>query len=238
VIYGKKGTKLSNQTDVETLDGKGGTAQTPATTGTTANVGVAGATTSAGGTSKYSHTKGDTTFGVDKTVESKVVVPGAVQRLSIALVVDKSVPASEVASLQSSVAALAGIDRKRGDTISLSRVKFGKQEETAPVKPGPLDALGGPAGVGKWVLLVLGALAFLFFVRRGLKRREGEAIGVEPTWLREITESRPLAELEAGRAAIDLSTDARRQHVTEQVEEIVRRQPETIANQVTQWMRE
>ena len=34
------------------------------------------------------------------------------------------------------------------------------------------------------------------------------------------------------------STEARRQHVAEQVEEIVRRQPETVANQVTQWMRE
>ena len=37
---------------------------------------------------------------------------------------------------------------------------------------------------------------------------------------------------------INLSTEARRQHVAEQVEEIVRRQPETVANQVTQWMRE
>ena len=105
------------------------------------------------------------------------------------------------------------------------------------MKPGPLDAVGGPLGVGKWVLLVLGALLFLFFVRRGLKRREGEALGLEPTWLREINESRPLAELEAGRD-INLSTEARRQHVAEQVEEIVRRQPETVANQVTQWMRE
>ena len=61
---------------------------------------------------------------------------------------------------------------------------------------------------------------------------------MEPTWLREITESRPLAELEAGRGDINLSTEARRQHVAEQVEEIVRRQPETVANQVTQWMRE
>jgi flagellar M-ring protein FliF len=237
VTYGKQGTKLSNTTDVETLDGKGGTAQTPASAGTTGNVGVAGATSAAGGTSKYSHKKGDTTFGVDKTVESKVIVPGAVQRLSIALVVDKSVPAAEVASLQGSVAALAGIDKKRGDTISLSRIKFGEQETVAAVKPGPLDAVGGPLGVGKWVLLVLGALLFLFFVRRGLKRREGEALGLEPTWLREINESRPLAELEAGRD-INLSTEARRQHVAEQVEEIVRRQPETVANQVTQWMRE
>jgi len=238
VTYGKKGTRLSNTTDVETLDGKGGTAQTPATAGTTGNVGVAGATSTAGGSSKYSHRKGDTTFGVDKRVESKVVVPGAVERLSIALVVDKRVPAAEVASLQKSVAALAGVDRKRGDTISVARVAFGKPETVAVPKPGPLDELGGPLGVAKWVLLGLGALLFLFFVRRGLKRREGEALGLEPTWLREITESRPLAELEAGRGDINLSTDARRQHVAEQVEEIVRRQPETVANQVTAWMRE
>ena len=69
--------------------------------------------------------------------------------------------------------------------------------------------------------LALVLLLFLFFVRRGLKRREGEALGLEPTWLREITESRPLAELEAGRLDPNLSTEARRQHVTEQVEEIV-----------------
>ena len=237
VTYGKQGTKLTNTTDVETLDGKGGTAQTPAS-GTTANVGVAGATSAAGGTSKYSHKKGDTTFGVDKTVESKVVVPGSVQRLSIALVVDKSVPAAQVASLQDAVSALAGVDKKRGDTVSLARVAFGKQATVAAVKPGPLDAAGGPLGIAKWVGLGLGALLFLFFVRRGLKRREGEALGLEPTWLREITESRPLAELEAGRIDPNLSTEARRQHVAEQVEEIVRRQPETVANQVTQWMRE
>src|SRR5262249_59195064 len=127
VIYGKTGTTLTDQKDVETLQGKGGAAATPPTAGTTGNVGVAGAATASGGSSKYSHTKGDTTYGVNKTVESKVVAPGAVQRLSIALVVDKSVPAAEVGSLRSSVAALAGVDRKRGDTISLARVAFGKQ---------------------------------------------------------------------------------------------------------------
>jgi flagellar M-ring protein FliF len=238
VTYGTQGTKLSDQTDVETLEGKGGTASTPATAGTNGNVGLQGAAGAAGGESKYSHRKGSTTFGVDKTVESKVVVPGAVKRLSIALVVDKKVPAADVAALEESVAALVGVNTKRGDTINVSRVAFGKQEAPAEAaEPSPIDAAGGPLGIGKWVLLTLGALAFLFFVRRGLKRREGEAIALEPTWLREVTESRPLAELEAGRE-LNLSTEARRQHVVEQVEEIVRRQPETVANQVTQWMRE
>lgn len=238
VTYGKQGTKLTDQTDVETLDGKGAAAAAGGS-GTTGNVGLAGATNAAGGESKYSHKKGNTTFGVDKTVESKVIVPGAVKRLSIALIVDKKVSAAEVTSLQSSVAALAGIDKKRGDTINVSRIAFGKREEVAaPVKPSPIDAAGGPLGLGKWVLMALGSIAFLFFIRRGLKRREGEAIGMEPTWLREVTESRSLSELEAGRFDPNLATDPRRQHVTEQVEEIVRRQPETVANQVTQWMRE
>jgi flagellar M-ring protein FliF len=142
-----------------------------------------------------------------------------------------------VNALKDSVAAIAGIDSKRGDTISISRIAFGKKDAAAPVKPSPIESAGGPLGLAKWVFLGLGATLFLFFMRRGLKRREGEPIGLEPTWLREVTESRPLAELEAGRD-INLATDARRQHVTEQVEEIIRRQPETVANQVTQWMRE
>ena len=238
VTYGKKGTELTNTTDVETLDGKGGTAQTPAS-GTTANVGVAGATSAAGGTSKYSHKQGDTTFGVDKTVESKSSCPARCSGSRSPSSSTRAFRAAQVASLQDAVSRA----RRRRQEARRHRQprarRFGKQEPVAAVEPGPLDAAGGPLGMAKWVGLGLGALLFLFFVRRGLKRREGEALGLEPTWLREITESRPLAELESRPRAIPTcrprpaaSTWPSRSRRSSAAS------PRPVANQVTQWMRE
>src|ERR671938_2067203 len=105
--------------------------------------------------------------------------------------VDKSVPPATVAQLQKTIAAAAGVTPSRGDTISATQFAFAKQ----PVpKTGPVPTnLIGPL---KWVGLGLGTLLFLFFVTRGMKRREGEGLGT-PSWLTEIEEPVSLAALEA-----------------------------------------
>src|ERR671938_1191506 len=105
--------------------------------------------------------------------------------------VDKSVPPATVAQLQKTIAAAAGVTPSRGDTISATQFAFAKQ----PVpKTGPVPTnLLGPL---KWVGLGLGSLLFLFFVSRGMKRREAECLGT-PSWLTEIEEPVSLAALEA-----------------------------------------
>lgn len=240
VTYGKEGVPITQQEESETLDSKGTAPQGPA--GVAGNVpGYTGG--GAGGTSKYSKTTGNTEYGVDKRVESTTVVPGTVEKLSVALVLDKDVPDAQVNALEQAVAAVAGIDPKRGDTLSVAKVDFAEPEETTPAGPSasPIAAAGGPMGLAKWAVLGVGTLLFLFIVRSGLKRRESESVvGAEPTWLREITEVRPLAELEAPppepRAVAQPRT--RRTEVGEQLDEIVRRQPDQVAAQVSQWMRE
>jgi len=91
----------------------------------------------------------------------------------------------------------------------------------------------------KYVGLALAMLVFLVLVRRGLKRREGEGIGAEPTWLREIERSVAVAELEAGpmRHAID-PVNARRAALKAEAEDIAAKQPEQIALQVSEWLKE
>jgi hypothetical protein len=78
-------------------------------------------------------------------------------------------------------------------------------------------------------------------VRRGLKKRESDQLGQEPTWLKEINAARTLQELEAtqviSKQGVDPSQVARQQAVA-QVEEIARRQPEQIAQQVSSWMQD
>lgn len=246
VTYGKNPVPLSSTQDTEQLGGKAGATQgANGAAGIASNLpGYSGSATAASAAAKgatYARVQGTTEFGVDKQVESTTLAPGSVEKLDVALVLDKSIPAAQVAQLKASVASIAGIDARRGDTINVAQVEFTKAEETAAVGPGMLDQLGGPLGVGKWGLIVLGSLVFLFMVRRGLKRRETESLGPEPTWLREITAARPLHELEATHILPQRQLDpsaVQRQQVGQQVDEIARRQPEQIAQQVSQWMHE
>ena len=58
-------------------------------------------------------------------------------------------------------------------------------------------------GYAKYALIGFGALLFLFFMRRSIKRREKEAFTGQPTWLRELETPRPLAALASGDEAAD-----------------------------------
>ena len=163
-------------------------------TGTASNLPSYAASGAGGGNSNYNRYSTQTDFGVDKTVQRTKVAPGQVNRLSVGLVVDKSVPPAQVAALKNAVSAAAGIDTKRGDVLNVSQVAFAKRDRPPPAA-GPA---GGMLGYAKYGAAGLGLLAFLFFVMRHLKKRERESLG-EPTWLRQIESPTTLADLEAGR---------------------------------------
>jgi flagellar M-ring protein FliF len=241
VTYAKKGVPLQTQTDTETLKSKGGSLSVPAGTTTNTNATPSyAATASGGGNSNYNHQTGTTTFGYDKTIEHSIVAPGSINKVDVSLVFDQSVPAAQVASLQKSVASLAGITPARGDTLAVSRVAFAKQA-TSAAKSSPLSMLGNPLGLAKNVLMVLASLVFLFLMRRALKRREGEKSLPAATWLREIESGVTVAELAGATAALPALPSAQEQQrsaIRDQVEEIAQNQPEAIASQVAQWMKE
>ncbi len=234
IIYGKA-VAASTDRSQESLKSTGGTGALPA--GTASNVpGSTSTTTTPGSTSNYNHKTDQTTYGVDRTVQHTVVAPGQVNRLDVALLVDKSVPAAQANALKASVSAMAGIQPTRGDTITLTQLAFAKTP-AAPAAPAA-NPLTAKLGLAKYVLAALGAMIFLFLMRRGLKRREGETIA-EPVWLREIESATPIAQLEAAAPLRSLEPALeRRQSVRAQVEEIVKNEPEQVAVQVAQWLKE
>ena len=146
-----------------------------------------------GANSNYKHTTGQTQFGVDKQVAKTQVAPGAVNKMNVAVVLDKSVPPASVAAIRAAVASAAGITPGRGDKISVSQVAFAK-----PPAPAKKPATATALGFAKYVAAGLALLAFLFFVTRHLRRREDQALLGEPVWLREIEAPTSLAELERG----------------------------------------
>ena len=145
--YAKKGTPLHDVKETESLKGTGGA--TGGTAGAAANLPTYAQTRGRRrGNSNYKRTTGTTDFGVDKTVTRTKIAPGAINKLDVALLVDKSVPAAQATELKKAVAAAAGINPKRGDTMTQSTVVFAKPKAA----PGPAGlpvppALLGPAEV-------------------------------------------------------------------------------------------
>ena len=177
---------------------------------------------------------------LDKTVSETIVAPGAVNKLNVALLVDKSVPAATVKSLQQTIGTAAGVDAQRGDAITVTQMAFAKPE--APkAGPVPTDACSarssGPASG-------LAALLFLFFTRRALKKREGEALAAPSLADRDRGARRALGSSSSRRA----SSAARRRGddprsrrgcrtpALRQLDQLMEREPERVAAQVKQWM--
>jgi flagellar M-ring protein FliF len=235
LTYAKKGVPLKTTSDVEKLKGTGSTSG--GTAGTGSNVPTYSNSASTGsGNSNYNHTSKSTDWGVDKTIKTQDVAPGAINKLSVALLVDKSVPAATVASLQKTIAAAAGLNTTRGDTISMTQMAFAK---TSTPKTGPVPVtMLGPL---KWAGLGLAALIFLFFMTRALRRREAESLGT-PAWLKEIEEPITLAQLERTTADHPVAPPAAGlpprvpDASLHQLDQLMEREPERVAAQVKQWM--
>lgn len=86
------------------------------------NIAVPGGTAGAG---TYTSTSEDVTNAVNKSTEVTRSAPGALQRQSVSVLVDASVAGGlDMADLEAAVAAAAGIDTARGDTLSVQRMAF------------------------------------------------------------------------------------------------------------------
>jgi flagellar M-ring protein FliF len=231
LTYGKKGVPLTQQTQTETLKGGGGAAG-----GTTGTI-PAYAATGGSSNSNYNNKSSNTTFGVNKTVTHSTIAPGGVNAQTVSVLVDKSVPASALPAIKSAVAGAVGLNSKRGDSLSVSQIAFAKPATTTASPTSPTKMIG----YAKYAAVGLGALLFLFFMRRNLKRREREVFSGQPTWLRELETPRPLAALASG-ADEDLTEVKRLRSPVNvpkrQVEELVERDPDRVAQQVRAWMSE
>ena len=233
--YADEGVALQQDTEVEELRGAGGVG---GIAGADGNVpGYAGAAAGAG--SRYNRERDQTQFGVDKRVTRTKVAPGTVNRKSVAVLVDNSVPPAQVAALRQAVQNAAGIDAQRGDRLSVSQIEFA--EPPAPAKPPVSESA---LGFAKYIAAGLGLLLFLFFVTRHLRRRESETLMGEPTWLREIEAPTTIAALEAGHGGQlgPGQVPARREREVNpargELEQMIDTEPERVAQQVRAWMAE
>jgi len=239
--YGKAGTPTSQSKTVETLTGNGTGAG-----GATGTANLTAAATGTSGKSNYKHETTNSSLGVSKTVTHSTIAPGTVESQHVSVLLDKSVPAAALPAIREAVTNAAGIQTKRGDTISIGQVAFAKASTAS--------AAASPLADAKYVLLGLGALIFLFLTTRSIRKREKGPIE-EPVWLRELAAPMRLSELEresssravpamAAVAPANGGGSARGQgngggeSIREQVEQLVDSNPDRVAQQLRSWMQE
>ena len=237
--YADRGTPLTEVEETEELESEGGGTGAAAGVGSNIPAGAAGAA-GANAESNYRKNSTKTDFGVNKTVTRTRVAPGAVNRLSVSVLVDTAAKA-DLPAIQKAVQAAAGAQLGR-DTVEVQAVPFAKaakpEEAGGPMAALPPQAttIAKTAGVG------IGALVFLFLVTRHLRRREDEALG-EPSWLAQL-EAAGGAQLPAGppaQAQPDVSIPAMADFQDPRknaIEDLVEREPERVAAQLRTWITE
>jgi flagellar M-ring protein FliF len=243
LAYDKKGVPLAEKKTVESLKGTG--ARAAGTAGASGNLpGYAANAASGSGNNDYKNTTTDTQFGVGKTVTKTIKAPGAVNSLQVAVLVDKNakLAPADITALTNTLSSAAGIQSARGDKLTVQQVAFAKQPSAAT--KGALPIPPAAAGILKGLGIGIGALLFLFFVTRHLRRREREALTDEPSWLQQLEAQSPKLALPEGHvvgggvvpeAMPSIAThDPRRQ----QLDTIIHQEPERVAAHLRQWITE
>ncbi|HEV7495138.1 flagellar basal-body MS-ring/collar protein FliF [Baekduia sp.] len=243
LTYTGKVVPLAEKSTTESLKGTGSTSG--GTSGTASNLpSYAANATGGSGTNNYKNTTTDKTNGADKTITKTQKATGGINRMDVAVLLDKSVtlPAAQMTALKASLASAAGLQiAQRKDTLNVTTgLAFAKVPATA-AKAGPIPAAF--AGILKGVGIGLGALLFLFFVTRHLRKRERGELIDEPSWLRTLEATQP-KELMAmpdlsgnGASAAEVSianADPRRQ----QLDTIIQGEPERVAAHLRSWITE
>ncbi len=120
----------------------------------------------------YQRTQQTVNYANSQTVERVIRQPGAIKRLSVAVLIDEAaIGSTSVDGLEAAIAAAIGADPKRGDVVSVQAVPFATPE-SSPTDAGPLgeggllDTALGAVGSAVGVLL---AFLLLFVVWRNLR---------------------------------------------------------------------
>jgi flagellar M-ring protein FliF len=225
--YIGKPVAASTHSDTESLVNKGGG---------TAGTATGTVTTGSAGNSNYSHRISDTQNVLGKQVTTTTVAPGTIKSQSVSVLVPAGIAATEIAALTAAVKSAIGFQAGR-DVVTLKPVAFAATPKVAAT-PTAASPTSGIMGMAKNAIVGLGAVIFLFFISRVLRKREREGIP-EPTWLRELERPRSLIELEEESGNEPVRVKRLRAAVNPakvQVEDLVSRDPDRVAAQVREWM--
>ena len=119
-----------------------------------------------------------TVWGADRRLTTRRFGTGRIERVSLALVVDKRLGPATARSLRLAVSTAAGIERARGDRVAVSRLALpARVDGPEPAKSGIATLLDHPVALealpyAPWGMLFLAITVFWTRIRRDLRTAE------------------------------------------------------------------
>lgn len=188
---------------------------------------------------QYNRTERTANYEVNEIRERLVIAPGTVNRLSVSVVVNEQLTPQQIASIQSTVQSAVGFDAERNDQITVIGMPFNTsvsdqlaaalEAEREAQRQAQLRQMYAYAVAGAVTLIVLIVLLIVFRRRQAERRRER----LLEQRLREAQLAEQQAVLEAAAAA-----NGQRVRTQQELEKIIREQPEQAASIVKAWLSE
>ncbi len=192
--------------------------------------------------SDYVHTETNNKYEVTRSTEHVVSSPGQVEKLSVAVMLDRAVGASKVASIRDTVKAAVGIDETKGDVITVASVAFDrtdeKKEQTEIAAANKSEMIKTIAKNGAAVVLLI---VFLLFVRSLFKSIKFQAAApqIAPVAPRPAMENAAEVINKAYEGGEPAPIEPPQPSTSETyVQELVRTNPDEVASVVKAWMAE
>jgi flagellar basal-body M-ring protein/flagellar hook-basal body protein (fliF) len=171
-VVDDKGIVRSSQEVNETF--RGTSNQPGGVPGTQTN--IPGYVTNAnGGQSQYEKKEATRNYEINETKEKTVVAPGAIRRLTVAVLVDANVNNTQRESIQNAVASAIGINTARGDMVSVETIPF--STELADRQRREEEDLAAAQTRAMWMKIlaaVTAILAMIYVIRTIVRRRRME----------------------------------------------------------------
>lgn len=253
----EKGTPRSSSTVTETYTTNSPTDNAGQIPGALANVPAANgnlpaAATAASGANgtNYQRQEQTSNFEVDRTKTKSVVAPGKIERLTVSLILDESVPQEQVDALKANVAAAVGVDDKRGDSLAVSRVKFDRTSIEEAQVAFKADAsqqrlIGYVRLVLPVIVLLLGFVFFRTLMKsigrraasRGLSVYDDAGLPMLPAGMGGGMPMQ-LAQSQAALRALPPPPEIRKSDLELSVERLATSNPGSVTEVVQSWLRE
>jgi len=203
--------------------------------------------------SGYVKEEADTQYAIDRVVEQRTIVPGTVNKVSVAIVVDEAtVTAEQIDTIDTLVKAAIGFNETRGDTVEVEALPF---DTTAKTEAEALAATEQAAVAKSQMMGMVRTIAVLLVIIIALilgyrSAKKARTVTATPINIGEITTGPrpslgpgsaidPLAEgdTEAVPIAISRPTD-RDAIVMNELTQMADRRPQEVAHVLRAWLAE
>jgi flagellar M-ring protein FliF len=191
----------------------------------------------------YKHSKTTTNFTNSEEHKKVIYAPGAVERLTVAVVLNKVLTGKETEEITSLVENAAGVDRSRGDSVDIKGFQFSaplvdKEKELSKVAQDTQQQNFYLQLASVAAMVILGAAALFIFYSLFKKPAEGEIVeedGEEYAYL-PADSGPPLLESEL--SALEVKLDPEMEHMKSSINTLVSTDPQEAARVLITYMKE